>query len=55
MTSVLIQGMRRSGTTVFYDLLCQAGGYDAWYEPFGPAKGNRNFSAYPVGSAVRCR
>jgi hypothetical protein len=35
---VLIQGMRRSGTTVAFDVLCQDPRFDAWYEPFGPAK-----------------
>ncbi len=38
---VLIQGMRRSGTTVAFDVLCQDGRFDAWYEPFGPAKSGR--------------
>ncbi len=38
---VIIQGMRRSGTTILYDALCQDAAFDAWYEPFGPAKYGR--------------
>lgn len=36
---VFVQGMRRSGTTVVFDVLCQEPRFDPWYEPFGPAKG----------------
>ncbi len=31
---MFIQGMRRSGTTIVFDLLDQDGAFDAWYEPF---------------------
>ena len=39
--AVFLQGMRRSGTTIWFDLLCRDPRYDAWYEPFGPAKRDR--------------
>jgi hypothetical protein len=38
---LFIQGMRRSGTTVAFDVLAQDPRIDAWYEPFGPAKHGR--------------
>ncbi|MGH0038212.1 MAG: sulfotransferase [Myxococcota bacterium] len=38
---VFIQGMRRSGTTVAFDILARDPRFDAWYEPFGPAKRGR--------------
>lgn len=38
---VFIQGMRRSGTTVAFDVLSRDPRFDAWYEPFGPAKHGR--------------
>jgi hypothetical protein len=38
---IFIQGMRRSGTTVAFDVLARDPQFDAWYEPFGPAKHGR--------------
>lgn len=33
----MIQGMRRSGTTFLYDVLCADDRFDAYYEPLAPA------------------
>jgi hypothetical protein len=42
MPVVFAQGMRRSGTTVLFDLLWEDGRFDCWYEPLNrirPARG----------------
>jgi len=36
--NIFIQGMRRSGTTVFFDLFWEDGRFDCYYEPFAAAK-----------------
>ena len=36
--AILIQGMRRSGTTIIYDALCQERSVSAWYEPLAAAR-----------------
>ena len=33
--NIFLQGMRRSGTTVVFDLLWATGEYDCYYEPCG--------------------
>ncbi|MCG3134816.1 MAG: hypothetical protein HMLKMBBP_02198 [Planctomycetes bacterium] len=42
MTVVFAQGMRRSGTTILFDLMWDDGRFDCWYEPLNavrPARG----------------
>lgn len=36
--NVFIQGMRRSGTTIVFDILWEDGGFDCYYEPLAAAK-----------------
>ncbi len=36
--NVFIQGMRRSGTTIVYDILCQDKNLDLYYEPFAAGR-----------------
>lgn len=35
---LIMQGMRRSGTTIVYDVLCQDADLTCWYEPLAAAK-----------------
>lgn len=41
MVKVFIQGMRRSGTTIVFDILSQDRRLDAWYEPFSITRAAR--------------
>lgn len=54
---LLIQGMRRSGTTILYDLLLEEGGWDAYYEPLAEDKvtvgGGSNAHRFDLFSSVR--
>ena len=36
--NVFIQGMRRSGTTILFDILWEDERFDCYYEPFAAAK-----------------
>ena len=38
--NVFIQGMRRNGTTVLFDLFCEDGSFGTWYEPLARVKPN---------------
>ena len=35
--NVFIQGMRRNGTTILFDLFCEDDLYDCYYEPLAAA------------------
>ena len=48
MTTVFAQGMRRSGTTILFDLFWGDGRFECWYEPL-----NRARTARGGGSKVR--
>jgi len=47
--NIFIQGMRRSGTTILFDLLCEDGNFDCYYEPLAAA----NKPAIGGGSGLR--
>jgi len=47
--TVFLQGMRRNGTTIFFDLLAEDGQFKTWYEPLAKATA----PSFGGGSAVR--
>jgi hypothetical protein len=61
--NVFLQGMRRSGTTIFFDLLAEDGRFDCYYEPLAaairPAIGGgsevRNVDLFQNVRAMRAR
>lgn len=56
--TVFMQGMRRSGTTISYDLFCTDGSFDCFYEPLAQAKpkvgGGSGVQDVDVFESVRC-
>lgn len=48
--TVFAQGMRRSGTTIVFDLMLEDGRFDCFYEPLAPTK-----PAFGGGSAMRAK
>lgn len=49
-TTVFAQGMRRSGTTIVFDLMLEDGRFDCFYEPLAATK-----PAFGGGSAMRAK
>ena len=45
--NVFMQGMRRSGTTIVYDILCQDKNLDLYYEPFAAGRTQVNITIEP--------
>ena len=46
--NVFVQGMRRTGTTIVYDLLSVDPGFDVYYEPLAAGKQTLDLVAWPA-------